>query len=229
MNSSNRSKIIFVVSLLIIMGGACRFWDNSDSPNNSDSPIADVQTNVPFETKEPETFQAEIVVSNYIGDKKTKRKYFVAKKEDKNLIIFDYESKRETVNLQTDRDTLYLINRKQKSFRKLTRGKARENQNELENFLTTKMLSEKIGAEFENLGVTNDLTKYRVTLAESKKTEIYIFIDEELKIPVKQEFYSIKDGKQILNYVIEVKDLKTDVNDNLFDLPTDYSEKESES
>ena len=121
MISSNRSKLILAVSLAIISNSACRFWSGNDTKNNPDSPVAEIKTNVPFETKELETFQAEIVVSNYIGDKKTKRRYFVAKKGIRNLIVFDYKSEREKANLRTDVNTIYLINRKQKSLKKLTR------------------------------------------------------------------------------------------------------------
>jgi len=228
MISSNAVKIILVISLALVLGSACRFF-GGETKTNPDSPVAEVQTNVPFETQEPETFQAEIVVSNYINGKKTKRRYFVAKKGIKNLIIFDYGTDNEKANLQTDEATSYLIDRKQKTLMKRTRTETTAGSNELKNFLTTKWLNEKVDAKFEDLGAADNLARYRVTLAESEKTEVIIFFDEKLKIPVKQEFSSIVGDERMLNYSVEVKDVKTEVNDEVFAIPADYLEESPES
>ncbi|NNE98581.1 MAG: hypothetical protein HKN25_06140 [Pyrinomonadaceae bacterium] len=214
-----------VISLSIIFSYGCRFWSGTGTKPGSDLPVAEVQTNVPFETKVPETFQAEIVVSTYAGGKKMKRTYFIAKKGVKSIVVFDHGTENEKADLQTDLSTSYLIDRKRKVWKKRTRSGKKADDDELRKFLTTKWLNEKIGAEFENLGATDNLAKYRVRLAESEKTEVIIFIDENLNIPVKQEFYSIVDDQRVLSYSVKVENIKTDADDKLFTLPEEYTEE----
>ncbi len=229
MISSSPIKIVLVISLALMLNSACRFFGGGGTKTDPDSPVAEVQTNVPFKTQEPETFQAEIVVSNYIDGKKTKRRYFIAKKGIKSLITFDYGTKNEKANLQIDETTSYLIDRKQKTLKKRTRAANTADGDELKNFLTTKWLNEKVGARFEDLGAADNLASYRVTLGDSNNSEVLIFIDEKLNIPVKQEFYSVAQNERVLNYSVEVKDVKTEVSDEVFAIPNDYIEESAEA
>lgn len=224
MSSSNRFKLIFFLSLAIVFNSACRFWGGSTTKTNPDSPVAEVQTDIPFNTKEPETFQAEIILSNYIGGNKAKRNHFIAKKGVKNLIAFDYGTENETATLQTNESDVYFIDRKQKTIRKKTGSDPADAIDDLKKFLTTKWLNEKSAGEFEDLGVVDNFLKFRVTLSDSEKTEVLIFVDKDLNIPVKQEFYSIQENKKVLTYSVEVKNLKTEVSDEIFALPVGYSE-----
>jgi hypothetical protein len=77
---------------------------------------------------------------------------------------------------------------------------------------------------FENLGAENGLTKYRVRLKDMPKdaSETLIYIDENLKIPVKQEFYTINGEQKILVFSMELRNLKLQTDDKLFELPKDY-------
>jgi hypothetical protein len=90
--------------------------------------------------------------------------------------------------------------------------------------LAIEWLNEKRGAAFENLGKENGLTKYLARLRDvpNINSEILIYIDENLKIPVKQEFYTINGEQKILVFSMELQNLKLETDDKLFELPKDY-------
>lgn len=204
---------------------ACSYWqsaDNSNSLKNSEL-IAETSTNIPFSTREPENFQAEIVVSSFANNSKTEQKYFIAKNGEKSLQKFYAGSENERSILRLSGNELFLINNKLKNYREISNEKSDVfSDDSLIKNLTSKLLNEKASAEFEKLGTENKLSKYRIKFEDAKNSEILIFVDEKINIPVKQEFYSVAGDKKTLTYAIEIKNFKPQAEENLFQLPKDY-------
>lgn len=218
MFSSNPLKIFFVLAALFC--SSCQVWQSAENVNTEAFVAEEIKTGIPFSTKEPEVFQAEIVVS--AGG--TEKKFFTARNKGKQLTVFNRGEKSETAILQAENGQTLIINHEKKTFRENQIGASSfssENRNLLD-FLTTKWLVEKTDATFENLGAENNLTKYRVRLADSNNSEILVFVDENLKIPIKQEFYSITDGQRNLMYSVEIRNFKLQAEESLFELPKDY-------
>ena len=49
-----------------------------------------------------------------------------------------------------------------------------------------------------------------------------IYFDENVKIPTKQEFYSVSGEQKTLTFSVAVKNFKTPADEKLFDPPKDF-------
>lgn len=205
---------------------ACSFWqsaDNSDSLKDSGI-IAEISSNIPFSTEEPKNFQGEIVVASIIDSEKSEQKYFIAKSGKQSLQKFSVGKNDERWVLRTSEDKLYFINHQTKNYREISNEGANAfSGDSLIKNLTSKWLNEKAAASFEKLGTEENVTKYRVNFEDAENTEILIFVDEKIKLPVRQEFYSVAgEDKKTLTYSIEIKNFKRQADGELFKLPKNY-------
>ena len=89
----------------------------------------------------------------------------------------------------------------------------------LNDFLTTEWLNQKTGVKYEKLSPENGLSRFRVKFENS---ESVIFIDDNFKIPVKQEFYSVDNENKNLVYSMELRNIKLIAEDSLFEIPQDF-------
>ncbi len=183
------------------------------------------QTNTPFSNKELEIFQTKILVTMNLNEKTSTKTYFVARNGAKSLTTFNFGEDNETSILENENGKSFILRKKEKSYLERTSTNANPKQSELNKFLTTKWLNEKRNVSFEKIDAKNNLTTYRVNFEDSKGSEILIYIDENLHVPVKQEFFETKNGKKTLVFMVELKDFKTSTHDKLFELPNDYKNK----
>ncbi len=225
MFSSNYIKFFVLFLAAILLFSACRFWQTESEKQNQLEPENQGKQTAPFSTQEPRIYQAEIAITTFLNGAKNEKKYFVAKNERANLLIFNFGDENETSLLETANGKHFVINKGNKTYIEKTYEDNNGKPDELRNFLTTKWLNEKREAKFESLGIENGLAKYRVTIDESKKSEIVIFNDEKLMIPMKQEFYSVSGGKKELTYSIEIKKFKPEAPEKLFVLPDDFRDQ----
>jgi hypothetical protein len=219
-------SIKFSVFFAAMFCQACGFWQSSESRNANafSAPFTaqELKTNIPFSSKEPDVYQAEIVLTNFSGGEKFERRSFTARNGAK--LRFDYENK--ISFLQPNENEKFLIHSGKKIYVASQTNSAAtgETSNDIKDFLTTEWLNEKRGATFENLGAENGLTSYRAKLEDAPNinSEILIFVDENLKIPIKQEFYTRNGEQKILVFSMELQNLKLETDDKLFELPKDY-------
>lgn len=213
------------MSVLILASiSACKFWQSNDKPKTAkDLELAELSNSIPFASKEPTIFQTEILVSYFINGEKSQRKYFTARNYEKRLITFDFGETNAVSKLQTTDGKIFVINHEEKTFSENSVRKSVLESLEIDNFLTTKWLNEKANASFQNLGMENNLMKFLVKLESS---EVVIFVDEKIIMPVKQEFYSVTDGQKSLTLSIELKNFKTEAEDKLFEVPMDFQKIE---
>lgn len=219
-------KVFLIIFFLFC--SSCGFWRSAENAN-SDVPIIsdDAKSGIPFESRESEIFQTEIVVTNFLNDEKTEKKYFLARSGNKTLTIFNRGEKTENSVLNDGAKTFF-INGETKTFREnQTISNAALASDELQDFLTTEWLSKKLASNFEKLETQDNLTNYRVRLNDSNASEIILTYDETLKMPVKQEFYSISGDQKNLTMTVEIKNFQTSVDEKLFVLPQDYKRAET--
>ncbi len=222
MFSSNLTKYFASLALIFLLFPACG-W--RQSPNNTNSPatpqIADeLKSEIPFSTKEPEHFQAEIVVTS--GE--TERKTFIARNGANRRYDFNFGAKNQLTNLQTDKN--YLLLPARRIYTENAAGAETVSTDDWTDFLTTEWLSQHTKANFEKLETDGNLTKYRVRPGDADASEIFLYIDEKLGLPVRQEFYA---GEQkVLTYKFELKNLKLETDANLFALPADFKKVSAE-
>jgi outer membrane lipoprotein-sorting protein len=220
-------SIKFFVGFAVIFASSCGFWQGAENQNTNVSPAPlltaeESKSAIPFSTKEPDVYQTEIVLTNYAGGEKSERKIFTARRGEK--IRCDYENK--ISFLQIGEGQRFSIHNDKKIYaeNQAIPGVAGETSNPTKDFLTVEWLNEKRGAMFENLGTENNLTKYLVRLEDALNaaSETLIFVDENLKIPVRQEFYTTGGEQKILVFSMKLENLKLDADDKLFELPKDF-------
>lgn len=221
------SKILFA-SIFLFCTTSCSFWQTAKNTNSSDLKISDeAKSDIPFESKEPDIFQTEIVITNFSNDEKTEKVYFIARSGNKTLTVFNRGAKTEN-SVLNDGAKRYFINGETKTFREnQTVSGGNSTSDETLEFLTTEWLNRKTAASFEKLETENNLTNYRVRLNDAAASEIILTFDETIKLPVKQEFYRILNEAKILTMTIEMKNFQTSADENIFVLPQDYKRTET--
>lgn len=215
---SNRVKSFLLVLVLLTFCFGCRFWQNlsntSTSPGTEHFP--EDKSDLPFSTREPDVYQARIVVTT--GSYEQVK--FVAKNGAKRRC--DYEAGESTaVSLRTDKDYVLLPGKKIYAEEEEQAGGNYVPPAAIES-LTVESLTNRLGSKFEDLGTENGLRKFRAKLDESAGSEVLLFIDEASGLPMRQEYYSTSGEGRELVYSYEVRDLKLEAADDLFTIPKDY-------
>lgn len=211
----------FLLFFTLVFCSSCRFWQNNSNSNTQTRQIdaPEIVSEIPFSTKEPEIFQAEIITKNEGTEEKT----LIARKNGRF-----FSRKNDLAILQTEANKSFLINFAKKIYVEnvgKTSTKLETTGETLNDFLTTEWLNQKTDTKFESLGTENGLSKYRATFEAS---ESLIFVDENYKIPVRQEFYSVEGETKTLVYSIELQNLKLIADEQLFELPKDFRKVSSE-
>lgn len=217
MFSSNLIKFCATFALLSTLFSGCGLWQKTTDANRSQTPTVadDLKSEIPFASKEPEQFQTEIVVSA----NGTERKTLIARNGAKRRYDFNAGAKNQVTNLETDKNYLLLTDKKIYAENDSAQTNAAD---DWQNFLTTEWLSEKPDARFEKLETTENRTRYRVRFGEDALSEVLIYVDEQIGLPVKQEFYSTVGEQKTLTYSVEMKNFKQQTDESLFGIPADY-------
>ncbi|MBA2606684.1 MAG: hypothetical protein H0U96_07435 [Acidobacteria bacterium] len=227
MFSSNVVKIGFVVILFALLCNACSFWQSADNENTSTAPVpvvdAEVKSEIPFSTKEPDVYQAEIVVATGASEEKM----FAARNGNYRRYDFTF-SDNSPISLVHDAvGGKQFINHQKKIYAEdnfsgqVALASPAEN---WDDFLTADLLNQKSNVKFEKIDAENNLTKYRIVSNETNAagSETIISIDEKLGFPVKSEFYGFEGDQKILKFSVEMKNVKLLVEDSVFQIPVDY-------
>jgi hypothetical protein len=223
MFSSNLIKFSGVFALALVTFSACRFWQNAGGATPTPTPFTaeEIISDIPFSTKEPEVFQVEIV----IAANNSENKIFVARNGANRRFDYDAGAKNQVSAIQTDK--LYLVIQSRKVYAEGASETA-SGAESWADFLTNEWLSAKADAKFFKEGAENNLTKYRVVLGEADKSETLVFVDENVNLPVRQEFYSLADGQRVLTMTVELRNLKFEAAPELFSVPKDYKKVSTE-
>ena len=181
----------------------------------------EIKSSIPFSTKEPDIFQTDIIVTANGAE----RKYLIARSGAKRLLIFDRGADEEVSLLQTGDGKSFVINAADKTYSQSSLPE-KHTSDDLTEYLTTEWLNQRTEAVFTRLGTENNLTTYSVKLSESDNSEILIYFDENLQMPVKQEFYAISGGRKNLTFTFEIKNFQLQTDENMFAIPNGFKQKD---
>jgi hypothetical protein len=219
MFSFNLIKFFGVFAVVLFISSACRFWQKPAGENPAPAPYVaeELVSEIPFSTKDPEVFQAEIVTTAGGSEKVV----FAARNGARRRFDFPHGASRISV-IETDKN--YLLVNSRKIYAENPAQTIATPGDEWSEMLTTEWLSARQSAKFFKLEAENNLTRYRVTFNEAgaAQSESLIYIDDAAGILVKQEFYSLADGQRTLTMTIELKNLKLEAADELFAVPKDF-------
>lgn len=217
--------IKFAFFLAIVFCLACGVWQTADNKNGGAAKIStanEKSREIPFSTKEPNVYQAEIVLTSYANGEKQEREIFTARSGAKSRCDFADQIS----SLRTGDNRSFLIDKGGKIYAEIEKDSAGggETGDSIKDFLTVEWLNEKPGATFEKLETDGNLTKYRARFAaaQNANSEIFVYVDENLQMPVKQEFYSTNGEQKTLMFSMEMRNLRLEADDKLFELPKDF-------
>ncbi len=211
-------KICALMILILWSASGCRFQQTSENSAVSANLAAtgEAKSEIPFAVKEPENFQAELVVT--ANDKESR--YFIAKNGVRRRCDFNYEAKNQLTVLQNGGN--YFIFPAQKIYAEETAAAISGLPNDWQIFLNNEWLNQKASARFEKIETAGGVTKYRVEPESAASSEIFIYVDENLGMPVRQEFFIVQGENKTLVYSFEIRNLKRQTDESLFALPNEF-------
>ncbi len=208
---SNRPTLYVLTCIFALFSLSCGSGPATQNSNLALSPSS--QSEFPFSTKEPETFQAEFVVTSGGSAKR----WFLAR--DGSRWRFDIYKGAELASTQLRTDKVYLIDHLKKIYSEETQTPGIR---EAPDPILSAFYRGREFHKFEAIGSGDGLAKYRVVPGEDSKEDIFIYIDEPSGMIVKQEFYAGAGDQASIAYLYEVRGLKLSVDDGVFDLPNGY-------
>ena len=230
-----RAQTIYYLFFFLIttafLNSACSYCGKKESaPGEALAPPVTIVNTLPFSTKEPNIYQAELVVSFPAGDAVIEQKYFIARDGETRRTDYDLSGKNTMSVLEKPEGAaIVLLPQKKCSLEDANApaGTIPSQNDALKESLTTGWLAEKIPANFAALGNEQmggkPLAKYRVRFEKragvESASEALVWVDEELGTPVRTETYDIKNDQQVNKVVTEFRNLKLSVDTGIFDLP----------
>lgn len=213
---SNSGKSFLICGFVLLALPGCKWWQASDPNSTSER---STPSNIPFSTAEPDAFQCEVVRGSGGNEQKT---FFARKGESLRFGLSDRE-----IILRTDR--YYRIDNERKVYTELPAADASAVAPDFLSEMTFSALKEKRAAQFESRGREGGLARYSVNLDDSSNAKAVIYVDEASGLVVKEEFYSLEgqsDEPSKPLFVFELRDLKMNVDDNVFAIPAGYKKLE---
>lgn len=191
--------------------GGCGGRQAAENPGVTPDPEV---AGFPFPLTEPETFQAEIIVSA----NGTEQRMFVARSGMRRRIDYDYGGQNQRSILESDKK--YLISFREKAY--AVSGTASGTGTDFGDPRASPLMNTREYAEFQKLGSEGGVTKYRTRMRDSDASEIFFYLDESTGLPVKQEFFSINGGEQKLEYSVELKKISREIDTRVFEIPQGF-------
>jgi hypothetical protein len=208
---SNRPTLVVQIAILALFLASC-----GSGPANSNNSVAVLHSGAgefPFSTIEPETFQANFIVTADGSEKQ----WFLARSNDRRRFDIFENGRASLTQLRTDK--VYLIDHLSRTFAEEPQGTGTF---DAPDPILSGSFRGKEYHEFEDLGNENGRRKYRVRAGDDSRDDIIILIDEASGMIVRQEFYEGTGEQARIALTYEVRDLKLNVDDTIFSLPADY-------
>ncbi len=208
---STPAKIFHAICFSSIIFAGCSVWRSSE--NSTAGFASEPKSEHPFSAREPEVFQAELVVRT--GD--VERRTFIARNGGMRRMDIDVGTDNHRAVLITDKEYLLFFKRMIFEERALSSSAVAVYEP-----LTAHMLNARDYSSFREVKRDGSVIKYSARVNDSENSEVLIYFDEKIGMPVKQEFFSIEGDKRTLQYAVELRDFRTDVDPELFKIPKNF-------
>ena len=208
---SNRLASVSILIICCAMAAGCSWFGQGEKAASASPVIEPPKSDVPFETKEPDTFQADFVTS--AGAVET-RVHYAKKGTNWRADTFDKERLSRSI-VTTDKQVH--IDHRSKTYAEAPSDGGPADRPAFVNDLTQTLLNQKEHAKFEKLGTDGPLERYRVTV-EGSSTPFVIAYDPSIRMVTRQEPEASPPG----GFVFEMRGLTLEVSDDTFKLPSGY-------
>lgn len=214
---SNPRKYFLLIGFFALILQSCGSSQTSDS--NGVSLTAESKSKFPFSTREPDVFQGDLVMTNG----KTQDHWFVARKGEKWRHDIFRGTERWISQIRSDK--LYSVDHSKKVYWEMSgQGNSSGDGGNLNDPARNFFRGEE-HREFDEVARENGVIKYKVRETDQTAGETLIYIDAASGIMVKQEFTAKKrqdEAEPPMSFVYEVRNLKMEVDDGVFDIPPGY-------
>lgn len=209
---SNPAKIFCTAVCFSLVFAGCSLWRRAEDPGVATPPAA---SELPFTTREPDVFQTEIVVR--MGE--NERRMFIARSGEKRRIDYDVGTDTHRAVLITGGE--YLLYFKRRAFVEIT-PKEQDASDEDGIATMSHLLHARDYTEFEEIGRDGSVVQFRARINESASSEVIVFFDERIGLPIRHEFYSMDGDKRGLQYSVELRGFRGEAEDGLFQIPENF-------
>ncbi len=212
MRLSNPVKNFVYILLFLPVFVSCGGSEvDQNAKTQSTSPA---KSNVPFSRREPDIYQAEAVIT--FGDKV--RKIHIARKGEKRRIDYDLGTDNERSIINGEKRIV--ASSPKKIFAEMPdNGTSPEG---TPDDMTQSLLNVSQDTRFEEISSENNITKYRVINGDQNTSEIFIYADGELGMPIRTEHFSLTGGERKLLYSFELQNVSRVVDDSIFEPAKDW-------
>lgn len=233
---------VLLIALAVSASGCNRFRQTASNNKSSNETITSSQP--PFRTREPDRYRATRIVTTIVspstGSGATKtRKISIARDGSNRREEYETASGETVVFLENNRGWFVLLPA-QRVYADLNSGTGNHAELSDEDGINESAdgMLNRIGSEatYRKLGMEHlherSTTKYSVTYANkvdgsSLTQEIYIWIDEELGMPIRSETNYVNSGHST-RVVTELRDISLEVDPRTFELPVGFKQVKSE-
>jgi len=220
-----RRKVLIYSSLALVIVASCRAQNDSPATKNASSDTV-VSTTPPFQTKEPERYRATRTITNVTADGKTNViTHSIARDGEFRRIEAEVVSKK-MIFLDFPGGKLLLLP-DEKVYADQSGGPPPGSSYEDESSPERLLHTDTGNSSYQKLGTESiagrKTEKYRVVVngansANVSSSETLIWFDEALGMAIRSETKS-SDGARS---TMELSDIATEVDKNLFQVPSDY-------
>ena len=214
---SNPRKSILLIALVAALVSAC--GSRPAGPGGAVSPVDPTSKRFPFPTKEPQEYQGHFVVS----DGTSETQYFVARKADKWRFDIGDSGSPKTTQVRTDK--VYLIDHPNRTYAIEAFADVEDFDTSYFNSLTWGFFRGANYIDYEETGRSGNLINYKAKTLKDRKNDVVISVDATTGMMMRQEITSDKDRDSKgapIRYTYEVRDLKLEVDDSVFEIPSGY-------
>lgn len=198
-----------------LLFAGCSLWRGNE--NSTVTFASQPKNEYPFVAREPEVFQAELVVR--VGE--TERRIFIARNGEKRRIDYDVGTDDQHGVVIADKEYLLFYKRKVFEERSMSSNAAA-----LYEPLSAQVLTARDYANFEEINRDRSVVEYSARINGSSNSEARIFFDESVGLPVRQEFYSIEGEERKLQYSVAMEEFRTEADPELFVMPKNFRRQE---
>jgi hypothetical protein len=208
------------VFCLFLSAASCGLWRTAEIGSEEPPPTPEAASNIPFVTKDPDVFQANVLVEAFGPEgNAVSRKYFIARNGTGLLVRFSEGTEDERSILRLESGESFVLYEKSKTFKRMISSSTADR---TVREVTAGWLSATPGTRFEKISTEGSVTKYAVELENAEGSETFIYYDENLAYPVRQEMFTSIGGKVKLAFRYSVSGFKLEADKELFKVPKDY-------
>lgn len=200
---SNQHAAALAILIVVFAAAGCSWFQSSDPVPLTPSTVTPPETSIPFETKEPDTYQADFVT---IAGGIESRSRFARKNGRWRFDRFVGEAADRSI---IHGEKIVYADHISKQYSEPPAGV--DEQPAFISDLTTSLLNERQAAKFEKLDSEGKVERYSVTVEGSTST---ILFDTEIKMVVRHSFDS--------GFAFEMRNFTLNVDDAVFLVPSGY-------